>query len=180
MYVGTIFLLFVIFVIGKASFGSARWLNAGIVNIQPSEIAKIVIILVLSEYFAHTWDQPHNLKWIFKSLLITLGVVIWIVLQPNLSTSIVIVVLWFALIWISRLPMKYVFTFTLVAVVVGLSVFPHFWLTTSKRESLLLSRRIQMSAMATITMWIKPKLQLDQVAFWVKGMGMGHRFNLDF
>jgi rod shape determining protein RodA len=124
MYVGTILLLFIIFVIGQASFGSARWLNAGIVNIQPSEIAKIVIILVLSEYFAHTWDHPHNLKWIFKSLLITLGVVIWIVLQPNLSTSIVIIVLWFALIWISKLPMKYVFTFALVAVVVGLSVFP--------------------------------------------------------
>lgn len=124
MYILTVFLLLVVFVLGKVNFGSARWINTGIVNIQPSEIAKIVIILVLSEFFALTWEQPHDLKWVARSLFLALGVMIWIILQPNLSTSIVIMVLWFALLWISRLPIKYIVAFIIVAIVIAGVIFP--------------------------------------------------------
>jgi rod shape determining protein RodA len=48
---------------------------------------------------------------------LTLGVVVWILLQPNLSTSIVIMVIWFSMLWISGLPMKYVAIFILIGLV---------------------------------------------------------------
>ena len=124
MYLVTVVLLLIIFVIGKASFGSARWINTGLVNIQPSEIAKVVIILVLSEYFTLNWEKPHNIKWIINSFLLIAGVVIWIILQPNLSTSIVIIVLWFALLWISNLPVKYILAFVLIAIIATGVIFP--------------------------------------------------------
>ena len=124
MYAITAFLLIVIFILGKANFGSARWINAGIVNIQPSEIAKVVLLLVLSQYFSATWDKPHNLIWIGQSLLLTGGFVLWIILQPNLSTSIVLLVIWFALIWINKIPIKYLLAFIIIAAILAGVIFP--------------------------------------------------------
>ncbi len=124
MYAFTFLMLVVVFVVGKASFGAARWVETGLVNIQPSEIGKIVVILTLADYIHRTQDQPHDLRWIVRSLLIVLGLVIWIVLQPNLSTTIVILVLWFALIWISGLKVKYIVTFAVAGALLAPLAFP--------------------------------------------------------
>ncbi len=111
MYIGTVAFLLVIFAVGTVAFGSARWLETGYFNIQPSEVAKVVLILILANHFAANQDRPHNLRWIFRSFALTFGIVIWILLQPNLSTSIVMFVLWFSLMWVSGLPTKYLVLF---------------------------------------------------------------------
>jgi rod shape determining protein RodA len=117
MYFGTIIFLVVIFVVGTAQFGSARWLDTGLIFIQPSEIAKIIVILVLADYFVRHWNDKHNLQWIVRSLFYTMGVVIWILLQPNLSTSIVMLVIWFSMLWISGLKPQYLALFAGIMVI---------------------------------------------------------------
>jgi len=124
MYIFAVVSLIVIFVVGAVSFGSARWIKTGLVDIQPSELSKSIMIVVLSNYFAKHKDDPHDLQWMAKSLLLTGGVVIWILLQPNLSTSIVVVVIWFSLIWISGLPPKYLILFAIGGIILGLAAFP--------------------------------------------------------
>lgn len=122
MYIGTIAFLLVIFVVGEVQFGSARRIDTGLFFIQPSEIAKVVVIMVLADFFARHQEEKHDLRWILRSLLMTFGIVIWILLQPNLSTSIVMMVIWFSLLWITGLPPKYLLLFAgLVAA--GLVVF---------------------------------------------------------
>ena len=108
MYGFAVLSLVVIYVYGTAKYGAARWLDTGLVLIQPSELAKIIMIIVLADFFARTANKPRDLRWILQGLMMTLGVVIWILLQPNLSTSIVIMVIWFSMLWISGLPVKYV------------------------------------------------------------------------
>lgn len=125
MYIITVVFLLVIYVYGKARFGSARWLDTGLFLIQPSEIAKIVIILVLADFFDRSREIVHDWRWIGNSLLLTAGIVIWIVLQPNLSTSIVIMVLWFSLLWINGLPLKYLAIFIILGIIVGIIAFPN-------------------------------------------------------
>ncbi len=124
MYLITVLALVVVFVIGKAQFGAARWIETGLVNIQPSELGKIVLILALANYFANALDRPHDLRWIGTSAALMGGIVVWILLQPNLSTSIVIFVLWFALMWISGFPLKYLAIFGVIAIVGGAIAFP--------------------------------------------------------
>jgi len=101
-------LLLLVFIIGGARFGAARWLETGLVTIQPAELAKIAIILSLASYFSANIDRINNWLTISRSLGITLGIVTWILLQPNLSTSIVIFVMWAAMLWISGLKTKYI------------------------------------------------------------------------
>jgi rod shape determining protein RodA len=124
MYVFVMGLLIVIFILGQARFGAARWLDTGLVLIQPAEIAKITMILVLADFFSRSINQEKNLRWIIRSLLLTGGMVIWILLQPNLSTSIVIFVLWGAMLWISGLPTKFIGSFLLTAVIGIAVLFP--------------------------------------------------------
>jgi rod shape determining protein RodA len=114
MYIGSIIFLIVIFVVGQVQFGSARRIDTGFFFIQPSEVAKTLMILILADYFSRHQEEKHNINWISRSFLMTFGVVIWILLQPNLSTSIVLMVIWFSLLWINGLPTKY------LAIIVGI------------------------------------------------------------
>jgi len=124
MYIFALVSLVVIYVVGQARFGSARWLDTGVILIQPSELVKVLMIMVLADYFAKSMDQPRDLRWILRSFLLTFGVVIWILLQPNLSTSIVIMVIWFSLLWICGLPLKYLLILAVAGLVLIAAAFP--------------------------------------------------------
>ena len=124
MYIVVILFLGVILIAGKTSFGAQRWLEVGLVNIQPAELSKIVLILVLADYFAKNYRKEKNIKWMVISLLIVAGMVVQIVLQPNLSSSILLMVIWFSMLWISGLPPKYIIYMGLAAIIMGVAAFP--------------------------------------------------------
>jgi rod shape determining protein RodA len=124
MYWFAVISLVIIFVYGQARFGSARWVDTGLILIQPSELAKIVMIIVLADFFSRHVNDQHDLKWVGKSLVLTLGIVIWIILQPNLSTSIVLMVIWVTLLWVSGLPIKYIGLFLVGGAAAGAALFP--------------------------------------------------------
>jgi rod shape determining protein RodA len=117
LYLGTAGALAILNVVAAAVFGSARWFQLLQFNIQPSEIAKIVIILVLADFFTKNREKIHNLRFVAGSLVYTLGIVVWIILQPNLSTSIVILVLWFAMLWAGGLTVRQLITYGLVGLI---------------------------------------------------------------
>lgn len=125
MYVGTVILLVAIYLIGEVQFGSARRVDTGLFFIQPAELAKIVLILALADLFGRERSRATNLNWILRSLLVAAGLVVWIILQPNLSTSIVMMVTWFALLWISGLPTKYLLIFAVIGVIVAVVGFQY-------------------------------------------------------
>lgn len=124
MYIFALISLIAIYVFGTAVYGSARWLDTGLVFIQPSELVKVIMVIVLANYFANSADEEHDLRWIFRSVILAVGVVIWILLQPNLSTSIVIMVIWFSMLWISGLPTKYLVAFGVGAILLAVAAFP--------------------------------------------------------
>jgi len=106
LFIGTFGALAVLYLVGGALFGSSRWFTVGPILVQPSEFAKITIILILGNFFAQHIEDIKNPRVVVQSLIITLGIVGWIILQPDLSTSIVILVLWFALLWATGLDIK--------------------------------------------------------------------------
>ena len=124
LYVGIIIALVSLNIIGAALFGSARWFRSTLVNIQPSEFAKLVMILSLSHFFVlhmHEMDIP---KWTFRSLFLAMGITVWVLLQPNLSTSIVLIVLWFVLLWFSGIPVTHLLGYALAGLLGIAIMFP--------------------------------------------------------
>lgn len=124
LYVFGIGFLIIILLIGNIAFGSTRWIVIAGINIQPSELVKIIMIIVMADFFAHNKDRIHDIRTILKSFALTIGMVIWILLQPNLSTSIVIMVIWAAMLWLSGLPVKYIAIFAVVGIVLFAVLFP--------------------------------------------------------
>lgn len=118
LYIGICIALITLNVLGNALFGSARWFQTALVNIQPSEFAKIVLILVLGYFFslhAHEMDHP---RWTFISFLVMMFLVVWVLLQPNLSTSIVLIVLWAVLLWMAGLPIRHLIGYAVAGLVI--------------------------------------------------------------
>ncbi len=124
LYWGIIIVLFALNIIGGALFGSARWFQTALVNIQPSEFAKLVLILVMSSYFVKHLHEMHDPKWTIRSFFMAMGIVVWIILQPNLSTSIVLVVLWAVLLWMAGLPIKLLIGYTTAGILAIAISFP--------------------------------------------------------
>ena len=123
LYSGMIVTLVILNTIGNQLFGSNRWFRVGPILIQPSELAKIVIILVLADFYTRHQEKISQLSWIVRSLILTFGIAIWILIQPDLSTSIVIFVLWFALTWAGGLKIKHLIILTVAgALVLGLGL----------------------------------------------------------
>lgn len=124
LYIGTVLVLAVLFVIGSTLFGSARWFDTGVILIQPSEIAKVILIIVLADFFSRNMGEEISLYVVGRSLLLTMGIAIWILLQPNLSTTIVMFVIWFGLLWASGLRIKHLLIFIGVGIFIPLVSFP--------------------------------------------------------
>jgi rod shape determining protein RodA len=128
-------LLAILFAAGAVFFGSARWFDTGVILIQPSELAKIVIIIVLANFFSLHKSEELDLKLVARSFLLTLGIVTWILLQPNLSTSIVILVLWFALLWAAGLQLKHLAMFIGIGALAPIVSYPFLVVYQKRRIS---------------------------------------------
>ena len=120
-------LLFFLFLSAQAVFGAARWFQVGVLFVQPTEFAKIAAILLLARYFDKTEHQPKNLRWILGAFLWVMGLAIWILLQPNLSNVVVLMVILASLLWFNGMQVKHILLFggvgaLLVGSVIALSV----------------------------------------------------------
>ncbi|MDI6693866.1 MAG: FtsW/RodA/SpoVE family cell cycle protein [Anaerolineales bacterium] len=124
LYIITVVLLGALTIAGAALFGSARWFDTGVILIQPSEIAKIVLILVLADFFTRNMSKIHNLSFVALSFGFAMLIVVPILLQPNLSTSIVMMVLWFALLWASGLRIRHLLMFIGAGILAPIVAFP--------------------------------------------------------
>lgn len=124
-----IYLLTMVFVaslavVGNVRFGAARWIETGLISIQPTELAKIVVIMTLAYYFDRTYNNPRNLRWLATSLAIAGGIAFWILIQPNLSNVIVIMVIWAAMVWINGVQIRHLIMIGVGAVVTVVAAFP--------------------------------------------------------
>jgi rod shape determining protein RodA len=124
IYIVMMFLLIALFLSAQAVFGAARWFQVGVLFVQPTEFAKIVVILILARYFDSTQNEPRNIPWIVRAFLWVFFLMIWILLQPNLSNVIVIMVIFFALLWINGLDVRQLLIIGGSVLLLAVIVFP--------------------------------------------------------
>lgn len=92
-YIGSIMILAAVPIIGSSSKGATRWIDLGFVRFQPSEIAKIAIIIFFAVWLTKNKDNLKDLKTGFiKPFLYLVPIVIILVFfQDHLSVTIIIV-----------------------------------------------------------------------------------------
>ncbi|MDD6208866.1 MAG: FtsW/RodA/SpoVE family cell cycle protein [Clostridiales bacterium] len=82
-----------------------RWLKLGI-NFQPSEVCKLFLILALAVFFTKYYEQLDRFKTLVLAGLITIGLTILIMLQPDLSSSLVMVFIFVMMVFASGMSYK--------------------------------------------------------------------------
>lgn len=90
----TIGLLFFVLLKGLAGGGAVRWIDLGFTNLQPSEIAKLAVILTFSAWICKFGEQMKTFKYGVLPFIVTLLVLaVLLLLQPHLSATIIIMML---------------------------------------------------------------------------------------
>ena len=107
-YFVVVLLLIYAFLYGITASGSQRWINLYFVNLQPSELMKIAIIVCFAKYYHRM--QINNVNKFINLIIPVIILIIPIVLvlsQPDLGTSILIALSGLLVIWLSGVNIKY-------------------------------------------------------------------------
>jgi rod shape determining protein RodA len=94
-------LLALTLVIGDGIGGSARWINIGPLTFQFSELAKILMIIVLAQYLASRQARLDSLRAILGACVLVGPPLILVMLQPDLGTSLVFAAILAGMLWMS-------------------------------------------------------------------------------
>ncbi len=87
----SIIMLFVVEFIGHKAMGATRWINLGVIKLQPSEIVKFTTILFLARYFHNrSLSEIYSLRFLIPPSLIILFEALIILQQPDLGTAILL------------------------------------------------------------------------------------------
>jgi len=125
IYFGCIILLILVLTHGKYVAGSRRWLLIGPVTFQPSEIAKIAVILSISRYYSRLiCEQGLSLKSLFIPFVITIIPCVLILKQPDLGTALLIMLNTGSITWFVKIKRK---ALIVIITIIALSI-PVCWL----------------------------------------------------
>jgi cell division protein FtsW len=105
--IGVVVLLVAVLVVGPEINGARRWIGLGALQVQPSELAKIALILFVADLLARRsreMDDPMRTLWPVVAVLA--GVAALILLQPNLGTTLVIATIVLAMLFAAGARMR--------------------------------------------------------------------------
>ena len=90
-YFVSLILLIVVYFFGDTGMGAQRWIDLGFMQLQPSEVMKISLIMALAMYY--DWLEPDNISrplWVFIPVMLTLVPMALVLIQPDLGTAILL------------------------------------------------------------------------------------------
>lgn len=107
-YIIVLGLLFWASIYGITASGSQRWISLYFINIQPSELMKIAIIICLAKYYHRSQiNNINNFKNLLAPVIILILPILLVVTQPDLGTSILIALSGIIVLWLAGLNIKY-------------------------------------------------------------------------
>ena len=93
---------------GVTASGSTRWINLIFINLQPSELMKVVIIIFLARYYSRIPSRDVNsLKFLIQPFFALLIPVTLIIIQPDLGTALLILTGSLVVVWLAGLRISY-------------------------------------------------------------------------
>lgn len=106
IYIVSVGLLILVRLFGDSGGGATRWFEFGGIRFQPSELVKILIILFYAQFIMKRSDSINTIKNLLICVILIAPVFVLIFKQPDLSTSIMIVVIFASVMFIGGLDLK--------------------------------------------------------------------------
>lgn len=123
LYAIVLFILSLLFTLGHVSKGAESWFRLGGIAFQPSDLMKLVLIIVLAKYFSRRHIEIANIRHIIVSGVYALIPFLLVVLQPDFGSAMVLFAIWFGLVLVSGISIRHL----VLVGVIGLVAFLLAW-----------------------------------------------------
>lgn len=122
-FIGLILLL-IVEIKGRVGMGAQRWIDLGFMQLQPSELMKIAVVMALARHFhGANPEQARHLSFLIVPALVIVAPVALVLLQPDLGTSLMIIMAGAGMVFIAGAP---IWLFVAAIILVGVSI-PVVW-----------------------------------------------------
>lgn len=102
-----IVLLILVLVMGNSAGGAQRWINLGFFRLQPSELAKLMLVVTLSSYYSRKEQTDgYGIKDMITPISLTLLPFLLILAQPDLGTGLMLIIIFISMTVFAKLKMQ--------------------------------------------------------------------------
>ena len=176
-FIASVFMLFILFFTSEGNVN--RWLDLGALKIQPSEIAKISIILALARFFHDVQIREYGkILYSILAIIISFPIIILTLIQPDLGTAIMQILLVGALIYLAGLRIW----FLVLSIVVFIASLPLVWfnLHDYQKQRILTHLDPSLDSLGAGYHISQSKIALGSGGVFGKGFLKGSQSHLDF
>lgn len=186
IYGGALFFLFLVFALGVIRLGAQRWLKIAWFNFQPSEFAKLAIIIFLARYFSRKSVDDTSLLsgkfGIFRGIIlpfIFVAIPMFLIIeQPDLGSGLMLMMVFIGLLYLSEVRLKYIFTL-LVLTALPLPLFWHL-LHDYQKQRLMVFLNPNIDPLGAGYTIIQSRIAIGSGGFFGKGWLRGSQSQLYF
>ena len=157
LYIINIILLLSVTFFGRNIGGAQRWVNIMGIQFQPSETAKILLILFFAQFIMKYRDNINNLKFIVTCVVLLSLPLLLVYKQPDLSTSIMIILIFCVMLFVGGLSYKIVGS-VLAVIIPVISIF--FFLVLQPDQQIIKEYQA-----GRILAWLQPEKYADTIAY---------------
>lgn len=172
-------LLIAVDILGTIGGGAQRWLSLGPVNLQPSELMKVALILTLARYYhGLTPEDVGRLRYLFVPFLLMLMPVGLVLIQPDLGTAMLLLMGGFTVMLLSGVRWWVFGTLGAAA----LAAMPVFWanLRDYQKDRVFTFLNPERDPLGTGYHILQSKIALGSGGVWGKGFMQGTQSHLNF
>jgi rod shape determining protein RodA len=178
IYAGTVAILGLVLVVGTNLYGAQRWIAVGPFSFQPSELAKVALLICLARFWASREGQAQRLRTLLLSLLIVAVPVVLVFRQPDLGTSLVLLAIWFGIAFAAGASLRWLGGLLLVP----LLGFPLVWrvMHDYMRRRLTTFLAPEKDPLGEGYNLIQARISVGSGGWWGRGLGNGSQTQLNF
>ncbi|MBL8702334.1 MAG: rod shape-determining protein RodA [Alphaproteobacteria bacterium] len=179
IYTAAFLLLIAVEIAGRIGMGAQRWLDLGVFQVQPSELMKIGLILVLARYF-HGMNQENigRVTYLIWPIVIALAPAALVVKQPDLGSALILLSVTGGMLFLAGVRL---WKFGAV-IAAGLAILPVAWghLRTYQKQRVLTFINPENDPLGSGYHIIQSKIALGSGGIWGKGFLQGTQSHLQF
>lgn len=179
LYIASVSALVFVLLFGDATYGSRRWIEVGGTPIQPSEIAKLVVIVALAKYFSNREEAIRTWRVLLTSLVIAAIPAALVFAEPDLGSAVVFAAIWLGMVIVAGARWSQIFA------VIGSAAIavPFFFIglvTDYQRERIALWLDPERDPQGAGFNILQGRISIGSGGFWGKGLTQGSQTQLDY
>lgn len=178
LYYIALFLLLLVHMLGYTAMGATRWINLGIIKLQPSELMKICIVFALARYFHDLNNKEITLKHLALPTIMLIVPAALIIKQPDLGTGLILLMLGVMLFFIAGAK-RWVFVTGFIGLSIALPIIWQF-LHEYQKNRVLTFLNPERDPLGSSYNVIQSKIAIGSGGFFGKGFLKGSQSQLQF